>query len=157
MILRLGLILFACLSVGCGGPLSVSVHERVAMLATFEVADLSKATGILADGGDKAGSMCLGYLTDKATTLAAQPAPPPPEPNMPISDLARIRVAIHAKSSGPSFFDDLDFHCAALRTSLEIDAAKGAMVVSGIVASGGASAPDAAMKALPVLLRLIRP
>lgn len=157
MILRLGLILFACLSVGCAGQTGTAFHDRLAALSAFTVTDLSMATSILSDGGDKAGAMCLGYLTEKATALAAQPVAPPPDLNMPISDLARIRVAIHSKSIGPSFFEDLDYHCAALRTSLEIDAAKGAMLLSGIVASGGASAPDAAMKALPVLLRLIRP
>lgn len=151
----LGVLFIAAL----GGCASVpGSQDTVAALRAFAVRDLSTARDIAVAGGDKAGAQCLTYLAAKAEALAAAPAPagPPPDLSLPISDLERLRVAIHAPSVGASFLEDLDLHCAALRTSIEIDLVKGAMVGASIAGSGGATAPAAGLKAIPVLLRLLK-
>lgn len=157
--LKAVLLLLALVSLTACTSLPKPMQDKVAALAAFETKDLTTARDIAIAGQDKAGAQCLTYLAAKSAALqtsAANP-PAPPDLSLPISDLERIRVAIHMPSVGSSFLEDLDLNCAALRTSIEIDAAKGALLGAGIAASGGATAPAAIAKILPMLMNLLTP
>ena len=151
----LGLIL----SVGVAGCASDGLADRLAALKEFTVADATTALEIATKGQDKAAMQCYPFILTKLVALEAlQPRPlvPGQLPGL-LTEFETVRVAIHGPHAlGEEFFADLDLHCAALRTSVEIDVAKGALLASSVAGSGGAAAPGVAIKVLPILLRLLR-
>ncbi len=153
---RWGLLAF--LLVGCATASGSTPAERLAALKEFTADDAAHALAILTAGGDAAGVQCFSYLVLKIEALQAEvklPTPPTKPPGL-LTTFATVRVAIHGKDTGPDQLAELDLHCAALRTSLEIDAAKGAMLGASLAASGGADAPAALGKVMPMLMRLLK-
>lgn len=140
------------------GCASTGLHDRLDTLKEFSSTDARKALTIMTLGGDKPGVQCFTYLVAKIDALQVpQIALPDDGPPGLLEVFARVRVAIHGQNTGQDFLTDLDLHCAALRTSIEIDVAKGAVMGAKIAGSGGATAPSAIAKVMPMLLRLLRP
>lgn len=147
-VLVLALLLSGCASTG--------LADRLAALKEFTASDAKAALAIATKGGDKPAMQCLPYIITKVESLEAlQPKDGGALPGL-LSEFETLRVAIHGSSLGEDFFADLDLYCAALRTSVEIDVAKGAVLGASVAGSGGASAPSVMAKVTPILLRLLR-
>lgn len=141
---------------GCAS-LTGSVDERPDpgdTLRALAIQDLGQALVLARQGEDDAAVMCYTFLLDQA--MAAQAGPSVPfgsDTAGPISVIQKFRNGLHGPrtSQSRSFFGRLDLHCAAYRTSVEIDLVKGAL--AGAAAAGGN--PGALRPALKALLPLL--
>jgi hypothetical protein len=150
LLVGFGFSLTACAT--AGGTMA----DRLAALQEFTVADGQAALAVAVKGGDKAGAQCLSYLVPKIAAIQQPAAPPTEWPGL-LTQFETVRVAIHGQDTGPALLEEIDLNCAALRTSIEIDVAKGALLGASVAGSGGATAPGAIAKILPILMRLLRP
>ena len=151
-----GCALLALLLTGCGAFMEAGVMRpdpREALRA-FAVSDLREAVALAIEGEDDAALMCYQFLLEQVQALQARPAAGVRLDSAgPISSIQRFRNGLHGPqaSQSRSFFGRLDLHCAAYRTSVEIDLVKGAL--AGAAAAGGnVGALRPALKALLPLL-----
>lgn len=150
---------------GCAG-LNASLKDAYAQranpmeaLATFSITDLEAAVKLAEAGQDDAALMCYSFVLDEVKAFQARPkAPAGGDTSGPISTIQKFRNGLHGaqSSTSQSFMGKLDLHCAAYRTSVEIDIAKGAALAGSVAASGGANASSLipALKAIAPLLGL---
>jgi hypothetical protein len=141
------------------GPLTFR-GDPVAALERFTVLDLEAAIRLAVAGEDDAAKLCYEYVLGEVRLLHARRAAGAPTSPVagPVSVVQQFRNGIHGPttSTSRSLLGKLDLHCAAYRTSVEIDLVRGAML-GAAVAGGDVAGLLPALKTMAPLLGINLP